>query len=218
MADPGWWPPMTAVSIRFTPGRKARPRIGRSRRPAIATIANRGASKTWTDTNGNGRVEAEELGAAPQPTGGWSWIDRDLTLHGEGGTLRPAATDARGVPDYRQGTYKPLAPAGAMPDLADKLAKYDIIFPGKIDGDGAQYFAANLGPGPGRSAWDRAAENRLIKGCTPGRALGRIRQGHSTPPGQTDTGRAAAVRDGNHAQLYPSLPDLAQVPWGEQHL
>ena len=129
----------------------------------VATIANRGASKTWADTNGNGRVEAEELGAAPQPTGGWAWIDRDLTLHGEGGTLHPAAIGARGVPDYRQGTYEPLAPAGAMPDLADKLAKYDIIFPGKIDADGAQYFAANLGPGPGRSAWDRAAENRLIK-------------------------------------------------------
>ncbi|HUW33819.1 MAG TPA: hypothetical protein VM223_19595 [Planctomycetota bacterium] len=97
----------------------------------VATISNRGASKTWADANGNGRAEAEELSAAPQPSGGWMWLDRDLTLHGEGGTLRPAAIDARGVPDYRQGTYKSLAPAGGCRTSPTSLRNTISFLPAK---------------------------------------------------------------------------------------
>ena len=49
----------------------------------------------WTDANGDGLVQEDELSKLKIPTGKWSWIDRDLTLHGQDGSWKPASVDAR---------------------------------------------------------------------------------------------------------------------------
>jgi hypothetical protein len=112
--------------------------------------------KSWSDANGDGLVQPEEL-YAPAPTNRFAWLDRSLTLYGFGGTLTPARINARGVPVYDGGAYKPyLLPK--EPPLEDGW-----VFNSMPDANGAVYYAANYGTHRHLSFWDRACENQIAK-------------------------------------------------------
>lgn len=114
------------------------------------------AGKSWSDANGDGRVQPEEL-YAPAPTNQFAWLDRNLVLYGFAGALAPARTDARGVPFYDGGAYTPYLKPGTPP-LQDGW-----VFNSMPDAKGAVYYAANYGTHRHLSAWDRASENQIVK-------------------------------------------------------
>ncbi len=124
-------------------------------RPA-AFVANRADGQSWADANGDGRVQADELYGGP-PTNRFAWLDRDLTLYGWSGTLKPARIDERGVPDYRDGAY------ASYLDPNERGLPGGWVFNSMPDAEGAVYYAVNLGPHRHRTAWDRAAENQIVK-------------------------------------------------------
>ena len=127
--------------------------------PAAFVTNDQSRQKSWADANGDGQVQDTELYPGP-PTSNFAWIDRDLNLYGFDGTLSAAKIDGRGVPDYRGGKFTPYLRPGEPP----LKVSYPSSIMGSMPGaDGAQYFAANIGPHRHLTNWDRASENRVIK-------------------------------------------------------
>ncbi len=117
----------------------------------------------WSDAGGDGLVQDAEVSAKAPPTGGFAWIDRDLTLHGLAGSWKPAAVDERGVPRYDGGAFSPFFPPDARPIafyLDQENYGYAVSPPAP---DGARYCVSNIGPERGQGFWDRASETRLIR-------------------------------------------------------
>jgi hypothetical protein len=121
-----------------------------------AFVSNKADAKSWSDANGDGHTQADEY-YDPPPTRYFAWLDRDLTLYGWDGALTPARTDERGVPYYGGGAYAPYLREGEPPIPGG------WVFNSMPDSEGAVYFAANLGPHRHLAAWDRAAENQILK-------------------------------------------------------
>ena len=117
----------------------------------------------WSDANGDGLVQDAESSREPIPTSGWTWIDRDLTLHGQDGSLAPARIDERGVPYYAGGKYTAVLKADQRPlSFYFDLVNY-YVFGAPPASDGSRYYVANIGPDQGKGFWDRASETRLMK-------------------------------------------------------
>lgn len=130
-----------------------------------ATVSGTGPVTFWSDTNGDGLVQAEESSNAPakaRPSGGWSWLDRDLTLYGTNGALAPATIDARGVPVYVDGAFTPhLTQRSPLATLFDGQSYWAGGAP--ATSERAFYLTENNGPHQNRDFWDRASENRVMK-------------------------------------------------------
>jgi len=138
---------------------------------SVAAITRRKGSdgkdhgpRLWTDASGDGLAQDSEISSARIPfSGNWTWIDRDLTLHGQDGSWRPASIDAGGVPVYAGGVVTPVFPASS-PQLAFYLDQenygYSVAPP---TADGVHYYCSNIGPERGQGFWDRASETRLTK-------------------------------------------------------
>ena len=112
--------------------------------------------KSWSDTNGDGLVQPDELYEA-SPTTQFAWLDRDLRLWGWDGTIQPSRTDARGVPFYAGGKFTPYL----NPD--QPRIEPGHVFNSMPDSQGAVYIAANYGTHRHLSFWDRASENQIVK-------------------------------------------------------
>lgn len=133
-------------------------KAGRGWIPA-AFVSNRKGLSSWSDADGDGRVQAEER-YGPPPTNRFAWLDRDLTLYGWSGTLEPSRIDARGVPSYDGGLYEPYLDEGAShPAVMNET----WVFNSMPDSEGAIYYAANYGTHRHRTTWDRASENAIVK-------------------------------------------------------
>lgn len=124
--------------------------------PAAFVTNSAKGGKSWSDGNGDGLVQQDELYGMP-PTREFAWLDRDLVLYGKGGSLAPARIDARGVPYYDGGRFSPYVEGG------EAYAPGGWVFNSMPDADGAVYFAANYGTHRHLSFWDRASENQIIK-------------------------------------------------------
>ena len=136
---------------------------GRWRAAAAVNNGKADGVSYWADANGDGLVQDAESSKEPVPTSGWTWIDRDLTLHGQDGSLAPARIDEQGVPHYAGGKFIPVLKAGQRPlDFYFDLVNY-YVFNAPPASDGSRYYVANIGPDQGRGFWDRAAETRLMK-------------------------------------------------------
>jgi hypothetical protein len=127
--------------------------------PAAFVTNDESKQKSWADANGDGQVQDTELYAGPS-TSNFAWIDRDLNLYGFDGRLSPAKMDGRGVPHYRGGKFTPWLRPGEPPVKASYPSSIFGSMPGA---DGAQYFAANIGPHRHLTNWDRASENQVIR-------------------------------------------------------
>lgn len=120
------------------------------------------AQSYWSDLNGDGTVQIEELAGGEVPSCYWIWIDRDLTLHGPGGSLKPKSIDARGVPIYQGGVYTALWKDSRPWEFYQDQVNYGV--PGSPPtADGSRWFVANTGADQGRNFWDRASETRLFR-------------------------------------------------------
>jgi hypothetical protein len=116
----------------------------------------------WSDLSGDGAVQTDELAGGEVQSGHWMWIDRDLTLHGRFGSLKPKSIDARGVPVYQGGAYTALwKDSRPWPFYVDQ-SNYDQ-FGAPPTADGSRWFVVNAGAEPSRNFWDRASETRLFR-------------------------------------------------------
>ncbi len=131
-------------------------RAGEKWIPAAFVTNNAKGGRSWSDSNGDGLVQEDELYAMP-PTREFAWLDRDLKLYGKDGTLAPSRIDERGVPYYDGGPYRPYITEGAG------IAGGGWVFNSMPDENGAVYFVANYGTHRHLSFWDRACENQLLK-------------------------------------------------------
>lgn len=120
------------------------------------------AQAYWSDLNGDGAVQTDELAGGEVPSCHWSWIDRDLTLHGRFGSLKPKSIDARGVPVYDGGAYTPLWKDSRPWQFYIDQGNYDE-FGSPPTPDGSRWFVVNAGADQGRNFWDRASETRLFR-------------------------------------------------------
>jgi hypothetical protein len=116
----------------------------------------------WSDLNGDGAAQAEELAGGDVPSCHWIWIDRDLTLHGRFGSLKPKSIDARGVPVYQGGAYTALWKDSRPWKFYMDQSNYDE-FGSPPTADGSRWFVVNAGADQGRNFWDRASETRLFR-------------------------------------------------------
>ena len=118
---------------------------------------------TWADANGDGLVQDDEVSKAAPPTGGFTWIDRDLTIHGRNGAWKPAKIHPGGAPVYAGGAFTPDFPAAAPP-LGYYLDQENYGLSHAPPGaNGARYHCCNVGVEQGRNFWDRASEARLCR-------------------------------------------------------
>ena len=122
----------------------------------------------WSDANGDGLVQPEEISNDTIPINRIHHIDRDLTLYGMEGTLKPAKVDGRGVPSYAGGTFTPFFKDEKPPLLHfifDNTAFYPAndVVPGKPDSEGSLYYTVELEPPNGQGFWDRYSEGRIVK-------------------------------------------------------
>lgn len=120
------------------------------------------AQAYWSDLNGDGAVQTDELASGDVPSQHWIWIDRDLTLHGRFGSLKPKSIDARGVPVYEGGAYTPLWKDSRPWQFYIDQSTYDV-FGAPPTPDGSRWFVVNTGAEQGRNFWDRASETRLFR-------------------------------------------------------
>ena len=120
------------------------------------------AQAHWSDLNGDGAVQTDELAGGEVPSGHWMWIDRDLTLHGRFGSLKPKSIDARGVPVYQGGAYTALWKDSRPWKFYTDQSNYDE-FGAPPTVDGSRWFVVNAGAEPSRNFWDRASETRLFR-------------------------------------------------------
>lgn len=132
----------------------------------VASVSNNAPNTFWADQNGDGLVQPEECSNEKnpaQPSGGWSWLGRDLTLYGINGSLKPASIDERGVPTYVKGEFTSYITA--KPDfnatLFDGQSYWATGAP--ASSENAFYMTENNGPHQNRDFWDRASENRFMK-------------------------------------------------------
>ena len=100
--------------------------------------------------------------SATVPDTDWRWIDADLTLYGNGGTLRPYKIDARGVPYYHRGDWKPDITQGKELGWYFRDGSYGIFSSPPAQG-GARYYVFNVGAGQQTSFWDRATHSRIAR-------------------------------------------------------
>ena len=128
-----------------------------------STLFPKDKSLNWSDANGDGLPQAAEIELAEASTKeNWRWIDRDLTLYGYGGKLKPYKVDARGVPYYHRGDWIPDITAGKPPEFYYRDRSYSI-FPSPPAPDGARYDVFNTGAGQQRSFWDRSTYSRIAR-------------------------------------------------------
>ena len=111
--------------------------------------------QSWRDANGDGLVQDNERFSTPNADR-YSWIDRDLTLHGLNGLLAPASLDANGLPVYEGGRFTPH-----LPDGTPYIGNSDTFASATVGG--SVYYGVNWGPHRHMAFWDRATDNRLIK-------------------------------------------------------
>lgn len=111
---------------------------------------------SWRDLNGDGLVQPNESFATPH-LDRYSWIDRDLVLHGFDGLLAPSSFDPRGLPIYGNGKFTPHLKEGS-PYFEINGANF-----ASATVNGAVYYAVNAGAARVLTHWDRATDNRLIK-------------------------------------------------------
>ncbi len=124
-------------------------------------IGEREVWQQWSDRDGDGLSDADEIVEGAIPTGSTSWIDRDLTIHGMWGAWKPQSIDARGVPTY--GAFTPVFARDAKPlDVLFEQENYGISA-AQPAADGARYYCSNVGPEQGADFWDRASETRLAR-------------------------------------------------------
>jgi hypothetical protein len=120
------------------------------------------AQAYWSDLSGDGAVQTDELASGEVPSGHWMWIDRDLTLHGRFGSLKPKSIDALGVPVYQSGAYTALWKDSRPWQFYIDQSNYDE-FGSPPTSDGSRWFVVNAGAEPSRNFWDRASETRLFR-------------------------------------------------------
>ena len=122
----------------------------------------------WSDANGDGLAQPEEVSKDAVPVNNIHYIDRNLILYGMGGTLKPARVDARGVPFYAGGTFTPFF-KDEQPPLLHRVfdncafAPANGMVPGKPDNTDALYYTTELEPANGQGFWDRYCEGRIVK-------------------------------------------------------
>jgi hypothetical protein len=121
---------------------------------------------SWSDANGDAKAQPEEISFSDsgQEYGyhQWRWIDGDLTLYGNGGTLAPFKVDARGVPYYRYSDWKRDITESKTINAYFRDGSYGI-FPSPPAPDGARYYVFNVGAGQAKSFWDRATYSRIAR-------------------------------------------------------
>lgn len=117
---------------------------------------------SWSDRNGDGLAQDDECSRERFPGNRWTWIDRDLTLRGGYGDLKPASIDARGVPQYAGGAYAPVWKDDRPTAFYFDQENYGIRFSPPA-ADGGRWIVTNAGPEQGRNFWDRASETRLAR-------------------------------------------------------
>jgi len=122
----------------------------------------------WSDANGDGLVQPEEISNDTIPINRIHYIDRDLTLYGMEGTLKPAKVDGRGVPSYAGGTFTPFFKDEKPPLLHfifdnSAFSPANDVVPGKPDSEGSLYYTMELEPPNGQGFWDRYSEGRIVK-------------------------------------------------------
>ncbi|MBI1368368.1 MAG: PQQ-binding-like beta-propeller repeat protein [Planctomycetes bacterium] len=117
----------------------------------------------WTDANGDGVTQDDEVSAVERPNAHWVWIDRDLTLRGGTADLSPTTINAHGAPVYDVTKTKEIFGENMLPRQAySEQGNYSVTFspPGA---DGARYMATNVGAEAGRNFWDRCSELRVCR-------------------------------------------------------
>lgn len=128
-----------------------------------STLFPKDKSFNWSDANGDGLPQAAEIElTATEAHEVWRWIDRDLTLYGFGGKLKPYKVDDRGVPYYRRSDWIPDITTGKPVEFYYRDRSYSI-FPSPPAPDGARYDVFNSGAGQQRSFWDRATYSRIAR-------------------------------------------------------
>ncbi|HUS48211.1 MAG TPA: hypothetical protein VM098_08830, partial [Phycisphaerae bacterium] len=103
----------------------------------------------WSDANGDGLSQPDEVSNDKIPANKINYIDRDLTLYGKEGTLKPARVDDRGVPSYAGGTFTSFFKDDKPPllhfnfDNSSFQPSNDMV-PGRPDAEGSLYFTEEL--------------------------------------------------------------------------
>ncbi len=116
----------------------------------------------WSDSNGDGLVQPGEVTDKTSPIGEFTWIDRDLTLHGMYGSWKPVKIEERGVPNYVGGAVTSVFSAGSTA-LSYYLDQENYGYSASPPAAGARYYCSNVGAEQGHGFWDRAAETRLLR-------------------------------------------------------
>ena len=96
-------------------------------RDGSSTLFPKAKKFTWSDTNGDGKVSPDEIEFDDTGDDGWRWIDRNLTLYGNGGSLKPYQVDARGVPYYHRADWKPEVTQGKPVSYYFRDGSYGIL-------------------------------------------------------------------------------------------
>lgn len=118
---------------------------------------------SWSDANGDGKQQADEVESSTTGLNGARWMGRDLTIYGLEGFLKPYKVDPRGVPYYHPGSLQPYITEGNGIDfyLRDAVGMGIQVSP--PNADGGSYFTGNLGAAQERAFWDRCTYSRLVR-------------------------------------------------------